>query len=113
MHFKKSYYIKGIHIKLIFKNNLLRCFIYNYSGNRKYVACELDSILVKDKKPLVNDRLFLLRKRPFILSQEITYDKLKKHNYFLAFELFDELKNPIIHDVANKPFTQTIQVFVT
>lgn len=114
MHFKKELYIKGIHIKLLYKNNLLRCTIYNYGHNEFYLYHLKDQILISNKTPIKNKEQMIKHKitrHPLLLSQKISVQEITSKLHYFNFHLTDEknedifIHNPKFPFIANTPIS--------
>lgn len=114
VHFKKDLYIKGIHIKLLYKNNLLRCSIYNYGANDFFLYHLKDQILTNHKSQIKHKDQMIKHKisrNPLLLSEKISAQELMNKIHYFNFHLTDDnhedifVHNPKFPFITNTPIT--------
>jgi hypothetical protein len=115
MHYKQHFYMKNIHIKLLWKNNSLRCKIYNfnYENNDLYLYYNDDQLLIpelSELRPHNELRCSKLNRKLFTLSQEITIEDFMSKNFYFNFHIKDKSKNDLIINGSKKPFLQTLRI---
>lgn len=108
MHYKKNIYAKGIHIKMIWKNNILKAKVYNYSGNVYSVFYQQNKFFNTNKeniRPKEEMNQYILIRKPLIITQEIQESNLINKDLFLNIHITDENENEIIIDEFNQTIT--------
>ncbi len=93
VHSQKDLYIKGIHINLLYKNNLLRCRVYNYGNMNYHLYYSKDKVLVNNKsdiRPKEQMSMQKLSRHPILLSEKMVTPDLEEQIFYLNFHLVND-----------------------
>lgn len=113
MHYKKNFYIKGIHIKLLWKNGLLRCKFYNYGNSKTFLVYNPNKIispeiLHNDIEPSMKKQM--IRKKPIVLLQELSYEDMINKVFYFNCQILDSNNNPLWYDYEKNIYTHASKI---